>query len=184
MNTVADSENSAVPLRSTFVIKLAGHTKKRLFKERKAQMKASQGKLGRIFVLRLEDGDVIPGCIERFAEEKGILAGYVTLLGGIGSGQIVAGPKRSEAISPQPIVVPIKDAYEMLGVGVLAPNKEGKPILHLHTALGREEQTITGDPRYGITLRLVGEVILHEISNISMARIKDEQSGLSLLEIE
>ena len=147
-------------------------------------MKASQGQLGRIFVLRLEDGDIIPECIERFAEEKGVSAGYVTLLGGIGGGQIVAGPKRSDEIPSQPIVVPIKEAYEMLGVGVLAPNKEGKPILHLHAALGRAEQTITGDPRYGITLRLVGEVILHEITNISMARIKNEKNGLSLLEIE
>ena len=147
-------------------------------------MKASEGKLGRIFVFRLEDGDVIPECIERFAEEKGVMAGYVNLLGGIGGGQIVAGPTHSEQIPSEPILIPIKDAYEMLGVGVLAPNKEGKPVLHLHAALGRKKQTITGDPRYGITLRLVGEVILHEITGVSMARIKNEKSGLALLEME
>ena len=35
-------------------------------------MKASEGKIGRVFVVRLEDGDVVPDCIERFAAEKSI----------------------------------------------------------------------------------------------------------------
>ena len=47
-------------------------------------MMASEGQVGRVFVLRLEDGDVIPACIEQFAAEKGIAVGHVVLLGGIG----------------------------------------------------------------------------------------------------
>ena len=35
-------------------------------------MKASEGRVGRVFVIRLEHGDMIPDCIERFAEEKKI----------------------------------------------------------------------------------------------------------------
>jgi len=34
-------------------------------------MKACEGKIGRVFVVRLEDGDVVPECIERFARKKG-----------------------------------------------------------------------------------------------------------------
>ena len=146
-------------------------------------MKACQGQVGRIFVMRLEDGDLIPECIELFAKEKGVSAGYVILLGGIGGGEIIAGPRRSSSTSPNPIVVPVDGAHEVLGVGVLAPDKEGKPILHIHTALGRAGHTITGDPRLGITARLVGEVILHEIALTDVVRVKDEKSGLALLEI-
>ena len=58
-------------------------------------MKASEGKIGRVFVIRLEDGDAIPACIESFAEEKKISAGQVILIGGIGDGQVVVGPRRS-----------------------------------------------------------------------------------------
>jgi len=35
-------------------------------------MKACEGHIGRVFVIRLEDGDMVPECIERFAAEKGI----------------------------------------------------------------------------------------------------------------
>jgi predicted DNA-binding protein with PD1-like motif len=33
-------------------------------------MQASEGRLGRVFVLRLEDGDAIPDCIDDFVLEK------------------------------------------------------------------------------------------------------------------
>ncbi len=146
-------------------------------------MKTCQGQVGRIFLMRLEDGDLIPECIELFAKEKGVSAGYVILLGGIGGGEIIAGPRRSGVTSPNPIVVPVDGGHEVLGVGVLAPDKEGKPILHIHTALGRAGHTITGDSRLGITTRLVGEVILHEIAFTDVVRTKDEKSGRTLLEI-
>jgi len=38
-------------------------------------MKACEGRIGRVFVMRLEDGDMVPQCIERFAEEKGVSVG-------------------------------------------------------------------------------------------------------------
>ena len=47
-------------------------------------MKYSEGKINRVFVLRLEDGDMVPACIESFAVEKGIKVGQVVLIGGIG----------------------------------------------------------------------------------------------------
>ena len=53
-------------------------------------MKASEGRVGRVFVIRLEHGDIIPDCIERFAEEKKISVGQVIMIGGIGEGQVVS----------------------------------------------------------------------------------------------
>lgn len=38
-------------------------------------MKATCGQIGRVFIIRLEDGDKIPGDIERFAEENGVTLG-------------------------------------------------------------------------------------------------------------
>ena len=38
-------------------------------------MKATEGHVGRVYVIRLEDGDVVPECIERFAEEEGVRVG-------------------------------------------------------------------------------------------------------------
>ena len=145
-------------------------------------MKACEGRIGRVFVIRLEDGDVVPECIERFAEEKGISVGQAVLVGGIGGGDVVVGPRRSEEKRPEPMLLPVDGAHEMLGVGVLAPGEHGKPALHIHAALGRAGQTTTGCLRRGVTTWLVGEVILYEILGADMVRIQDEQSGFELLE--
>ena len=145
-------------------------------------MKACEGQIGRVFMIRLEDGDVVPQCIERFAKENGVFAGHAILVGGIGGGDLVVGPRRSEEMPPEPMLLPIDGAHEVLGVGVLAPGEDGKPALHIHAALGRAGQTMTGCLRHGVTTWLVGEVVLYEVLGVSMKRIKDEQSGFELLD--
>ena len=146
-------------------------------------MKASEGHIGRVFVVRLEDGDVLPGCIERFAEEKGISAGHVILVGGIGSGEVVVGPRNSEERPPQPMLLPVDGAHEVAGVGILAPNEDGKPILHIHASLGRSGHTLTGCLRPGVKTWLVGEAIIYEITGTNARRLPDKESGFNLLEV-
>jgi predicted DNA-binding protein with PD1-like motif len=38
-------------------------------------MKACEGRIGRVFVIRPEDGDMVPDCIERFAEDNRVSVG-------------------------------------------------------------------------------------------------------------
>jgi len=135
-------------------------------------------------MIRLEDGDILPGCIEGFAEEKGVSVGHVILVGGIGDGEVVVGPRRSNERPPQPMLLPIDGAHEVVGIGVLAPGEDGKPILHIHAALGRSGRTMSGCLRPGVTTWLVGEAILYEILGVDAVRIKDEQSGFALLDVE
>lgn len=68
-------------------------------------MKASEGKPGRVFILRLEDGDILPDSIERFAAEKGVSTGYVVVVGGVGEGEVVVGPRNSSQMPPEPILL-------------------------------------------------------------------------------
>lgn len=145
-------------------------------------VKACQGRVGRVFVIRLEDGDQVPDCIERFAEEHGVATGQVVLVGGIGSGEVVVGPRHSQTRPPEPMLLPVDGAHEVLAAGVLAPDQAGKPVLHIHGALGRAGQTTTGCLRPGVSTWLVGEVILYEILGTSATRLRDEASGFELLE--
>ena len=145
-------------------------------------MKACEGRIGRVFVIRLEDGDVVPECIERFARENDVSVGHVILVGGIGAGDVVVGPRRSDERSPEPMLLPIDGAHEVAGVGVLAPGEDGKPVLHIHAALGRAGRTMTGCLRSGVATWLVCEVILYEILGADVKRIRDKQSGFELLE--
>ena len=146
-------------------------------------MKASKGKLGRIFVIRLEDGDIVPTCLERFAEEEGIPVGHVILIGGIGCGEVVVGPRDSAELPPQPMLLPVDGAHEVVGAGIIAPDKDGKPVLHLHAALGRSGQTMSGCLRPGVTTWLVGEAIIYEITGTDARRLPDPESGFNLLEV-
>ena len=147
-------------------------------------MKTCEGHPGRVFVIRLEDGDIVPECIERFAEEKGISTGYVILIGGIGDGEIVVGPRRSNAMPPEPMLLPVDGAHEVVGAGIIAPDEDGKPVLHIHGALGRSGKTMTGCLRPGVKTWLVGEAILYEITGADVARIRDKESGFSLLDTD
>ena len=146
-------------------------------------MKACQGQIGRVFVMRLEDGDVVPECIERFAAEQGISVGHVILIGGIGGGEVVVGPRRSDEMPPEPMLLPVDGAHEVAGVGVIAPGEDGRPVLHIHAALGRSGKTTTGCLRPGVTTWVVGEAIVYEILGADVARIMNESTGFALLEI-
>ncbi len=147
-------------------------------------MKACEGQIGRVFVLRLEEGDMVPECIERFAEEHGVSAGQVILIGGIGGGEVVVGPRRSREMPPEPMLLPVDGAHEVVGVGVLAPGGDGKPVLHIHAALGRSGNTMCGCLRPGVVTWQVGEVVLYEILAAGAVRVMDEASGFVLLDIQ
>ena len=146
-------------------------------------MKAAEGKIGRVFIIRLEDGDIIPDCIEMFAREKSITVGHAVIIGGIGSGQVVVGPRDSCEMPPDPVLLPVDGAHEVLASGTIAPDEKGDPVLHMHGALGRSGNTLTGCFRPGVTTWLVGEVILYEILAADVTRVKDERSGFALLSV-
>jgi predicted DNA-binding protein with PD1-like motif len=58
-------------------------------------MRYSTARMGRIFVIRLEDGEVLHETIERFAEEQGIRAAALIIVGGADEGsRLVVGRKR------------------------------------------------------------------------------------------
>lgn len=146
-------------------------------------MKASEGRIGRVFVIRLEDGDAVPDAIERFAAERGVVVGQVILVGGIGGGQVVVGPRRTDETPPEPMLLPVDGAHEVAGVGILAPGADGKSHLHIHAALGRSGQTLTGCLRYGVKTWLTGEAVLYEILGADVKRVVDPSCGFELLQV-
>ena len=145
-------------------------------------MKYSQAKQGRIFVIRLEDGDIIHQEIEKFAREKSIKAGALIILGGADQGsKLVVGPEhgREEPIVPMEHI--LDNVSEIAGTGTIFLNEKGKPILHMHIACGRETSTITGCVRRGVKAWHVLEVILFELIDTTAVRILDPVTGFELL---
>lgn len=146
-------------------------------------MKYTETLPGRVFVIRLEDGEIIQEKIEKFASEKGILSAKVQLLGGVDKGsKLIVGPKESRASEIIPIVVTLDDMHEAVGNGTIFRNKSGMPSLHCHLSCGRNRNTICGEIREGVKVWHVMEVIITELINCNAVRRYDKLTGFELLQ--
>lgn len=146
-------------------------------------MKYSEGKHGRLFVMRLENGEVLHKTIEEFAEEHMISAAVVFVIGGIDKGsKLVVGPKDGADRPIVPMERVIDNVHEISGVGTIFPDEGGRPISHIHVASGRGSSTKTGCVRRGVKVWQVVEVVVLEILGTSSKRRHDGETGFDLLE--
>lgn len=146
-------------------------------------MKYSEAKQGRIFVIRLEDGDIVHDEIERFASEKSIVAASLIIVGGADQkSKFVVGPQEGRTTPVVPMEHVLDEVHEIAGVGTLFPDDEGNPVLHMHMACGRKSATITGCIRQGVRVWHVMEVILFELADTTGVRTHDSETGFKLLQ--
>ncbi len=147
-------------------------------------MQYSEGKIGRTFVLRLEEGDRLPDTLEAFARDKNIEAGMVLYLGGAADGsRVVVGPEPDRGDRIVPIVYSLTGSQEILALGTLFRNEENLPILHMHAGIGREGKATIGCTRAGVPVWLVAEAVILEIVGTGALRKKDPKNGLELLQM-
>ena len=144
-------------------------------------MEYVQGSLGRVFVARLAEGESIYEAVEEIARKEGVSSAAVLAIGGMRRGKVVTGPE-----SPTGKIVPhyeeFDDAREVVGVGTLFP-AGGQPSLHFHAGIGRGDSALVGCPRAGMSVFLVLEVVIIEITGLTAERVLDEPSGLHLLRL-
>ncbi|MDH7508131.1 MAG: DNA-binding protein [Methanomassiliicoccales archaeon] len=145
-------------------------------------MKYCEAKQGRIFVIRLEDGEIVHKSLEKFAMEHGISSAFIILVGGAQRGNIVVGPSDSDTQSIVPMLLPFSNVHEVLGIGTIFLNESGYPISHIHGALGRNNDAVVGCLRKGVETWKVIEVILIELKEADAIRKKDQNTGFELLD--
>ncbi len=146
-------------------------------------MKASEARPGRIFVIRLEDGDIMHEAIEDFARRQNIRAAALLALGGADHGSaLVVGPREDRAIPVVPMEHILQNVHEATGTGTLFPDEEGNPVLHMHMAFGRKGQTAAGCIRAGVKVWHVMEVVLFELLDTSAVRRPEPPTGFKLLQ--
>ena len=142
-------------------------------------MEYAVGKAGRIIAARLFEGEDLYESVESIAKKEGIKSAAVLITGGFRKADVVVGPKQEK---PK-IVGKFKEFTgpgEVLGVGTIYCDNEG-PKLHIHTAIGKGDQTIVGCPRGGAKTFLILEVTIIELAGIKAGRKPDENTGLNLL---
>lgn len=146
-------------------------------------MRYSEAKSGRVFILRLEDGDILHECIESFARGKGIRAAAALALGGADEGsRLVVGPEQSRSSPVVAMELVLQGVHEAAGVGTLFPDESGNPVLHMHMAGGRRDAAVAGCVRRGVRVWHVMEIVLWEIVGSTGSRRLDQTTGFAMLE--
>ena len=141
-------------------------------------MQYSEGQVGRVFSVRIDDGEDYLREIQRFVTAMNIRCGTIQFLGAVRSATIVTGPKEL-VIPPSPRAEEIFGGWELLGFATIYPGEDG-PSIHLHTAAGKGIRSITGCLREKAEVYLVVEAIVTEFVGLTAKRLPDEKTGVNL----
>jgi predicted DNA-binding protein with PD1-like motif len=143
-------------------------------------MQYSEGRLGRVFVIRLEDGEDLIGSIQQFVEKMGLSTGLIIFLGALREGRLITGPKEPTIPPGPPFVEDLKGAWETFGVASIYPGDGGMPAVHIHASAGHDDLALTGCLRERATTYLVVEAVVFEFLGLEARREIDERTGLLL----
>ncbi|MCK9631615.1 MAG: DUF296 domain-containing protein [Methanoregula sp.] len=141
-------------------------------------MQYTEGQLGRVFVVRIDDGEDMLVSLRQFISDKGVKAGSVVFLGALKEGRMVTGPEEP-VIPPVPHFVMFEGGWEVFGVGTIYPGEDG-PEIHYHASVGRAGHALTGCLREKAVTYLIVEAVIYEITGLSARREFDEKTRLHL----
>ena len=141
-------------------------------------MQYTEGQLGRVFVVRIDDGEDMLHSLRQFIIDKNIQAGSIHFLGALMNGRMVTGPEEP-VIPPVPHFVMFEGGWEIFGVGTIYPG-EGGPHIHYHASVGRSGHALTGRLREKAITYLIVEAVIMEFTGLSARREFDEKMQLHM----
>ncbi len=144
-------------------------------------MQYAKAKLGRVFLLKFSDKDILLKELEKFSRKERVKSAVMVFIGALRKGKLVTGPKK-------PVIPPVanwknfKDGWESMGIGTIFSNKSG-PQIHIHSSMGKKDNVLTGCVRLDSSVFLVIEAVVFELVGVKAAKEIDPQTGLNLLKI-
>ena len=144
-------------------------------------MKYTKGTIGRVFLVKFEDDDILIDNLSGLAKHEQIKSASVIFIGALKQGDLVTGPKKP-VIPPEPNKATFKDGWEVMGIGTIFTNSKG-PQIHIHASLGKKNKVLTGCIRGNSKVFLVIEAIVLELKGIRAQKDIDSKTGLNLLKI-
>ncbi|MDD5432643.1 MAG: DUF296 domain-containing protein [Candidatus Omnitrophica bacterium] len=144
-------------------------------------MKYTKGTIGRIFVLKFEDDDILIEKLSGFIKKERVKSAAMVFIGALKKGDLVTGPKKP-VIPPEPNKVFFKDGWEVMGIGTIFSNSSG-PQIHIHGSMGKKNAVLTGCVRGKSKVFLVIEAIVFELKGVKASKDIDPKTGLNLLKI-
>ncbi len=144
-------------------------------------MEYTTGKVGRVFLLKFENNDILIQSLSGLAKKERIKAATVIFIGALREGDLVTGPKKP-VIPPQPNKNIFKGGWEVMGLGTIFTNSKG-PQIHIHASMGKKNKVLTGCVRGSSKVFLVIEAVVLELKGVRASKEIDPKTGLNLLRI-
>jgi predicted DNA-binding protein with PD1-like motif len=141
-------------------------------------MQYTEGQIGRVFVVRIDDGEDMLITLRQFINNKSVYAGSILFLGALMNGRMVTGPEEP-VIPPVPHFVMFEGGWEVFGVGTIYPG-EGGPHIHYHASVGRSGHALTGCLREKAITYLIVEAVVLEFIGLSARREFDKETQVHL----
>lgn len=126
-------------------------------------MEYTQGQLGRIFVARLHEDELIQDAIHSICIREGIRNAVVYAVGGIKDVETGA-------------------EHELVGIGTVIPEDKA-PKFHFHAGIGNNKESYVGNPKNNVKVSTIIEAVIMEIEGIDAMRLYDEKIGAKVLTI-
>ena len=144
-------------------------------------MKYTKGTIGRVFLVKFENNDILIQNLSGLAKKEKIKAATIIFIGALREGDLVTGPKKP-VIPPQPNKMVFKDGWEVMGMGTIFTNSKG-PQIHIHASIGKKNKVLTGCLRGKSKVFLVIEAVVLELKSVKASKDIDPKTGLNLLRI-
>jgi predicted DNA-binding protein with PD1-like motif len=141
-------------------------------------MQYTEGQLGRVFVVRIDNGEDMLVSLRQFIDDKAIRAGSILFLGALMNGRMVTGPEEP-VIPPVPHFVMFEGGWEVFGVGTIYSGESG-PHIHYHASVGRSGHALTGCIREKAITYLIIEAVILEFTGLSARYEFDKKTQLHL----
>jgi predicted DNA-binding protein with PD1-like motif len=141
-------------------------------------MQYTEGQLGRVFVVRIDNGEDMLVSLRQFIDDKAIRAGSILFLGALMNGRMVTGPEEP-VIPPVPHFVMFEGGWEVFGVGTIYSGESG-PHIHYHASVGRSGHALTGCIREKAITYLIIEAVILEFTGLSARHEFDKKTQLHL----
>ncbi len=142
-------------------------------------MEYSEGKQGRIFLIRFDHNENIIEELEKFSTKENIKYAWIFCLGAIKRADIVCGPKET-TVPPLPVWHQIIEGHEIIAIGnITMLNNE--PAIHLHAGLGRADKARISCIRKLSETYLTIECLVMEYIDITIHRQENKDMGINTI---
>lgn len=139
----------------------------------------SARKVDQIYIVSLKDGSGIADALTDFVKSQNIQAGEITGIGAVSEATLrFFRPSDKNYVDKT-----FNEQMEMTNISGNVSEIEGKPVLHLHITLGREDYTALAGHLLDAKIRGAGEFIFYPL-NTRVVKVKNEEVGINFYDFE